>query len=371
MNVMTRKTSFLLALGVAAGSLGLAAPQDPAPRPEGSRDEARDGDVQALIRKLGDDDYAVRKEAFDALEAMGSKARAALEAARESDDPETRWNAALLLDRLADEDAEAGDLGRLRERSGTREVPDDAFAQMREALRRIEEWHRGFLDQDLRERVDRAFRAPFGRIGRIEPFGFRWEPGVALEPNSSFSSTTVRDGVRESISIEVDAEGRVVAEREKDGEKTRIEADSVEALRRDHPEMLEGLSGFGGMRIAIAPQGGRVEAQPRIERPAEPAQDPDPSRPRLGVRIAPVKADVAEHLELEDGVGLEIVEVLDGTLAMEIGLRVRDILIEVNGRAIRTAEDVAEALRSADGAKVTAKVIRKGQEKSLGRREAR
>jgi hypothetical protein len=305
MNVLTL-TSSLLALGVAVGSLGIDAQVDPAARPEDSRDEAR----------------------------------AALEAARTSGDPETRWNAALLLDRLGEDQ----DLGRLRERAGDEMVPDETLKPMREALR------------------------------RLDPFGFRLDQGPALGPNSSFSSTTVRDGVRESVSIQVDAEGRVVAEREKGGEKTRIEADSVEALRRDHPELLEGLPAIGGMRFAITPRlprQERIESLPQVERPADPSKDPDPSRPRLGVRVAPVKPDVAEYLDLDAGLGLEIVEVLDGTPAVELGLRVRDILIELNGRAIQGVEDVALALRSGEASKLTAKVIRKGQEKSLGRREAR
>src|SRR5262245_11418086 len=104
----------LVLLGVAA--LPLAAPlaDDAAPKPRPpvlvigrdvapTNDDASAKAVQKLIGQLGSDEADERRAAFDALAGRGEKARAALEEARKSDDPETRFSATQLLDRLDQE----------------------------------------------------------------------------------------------------------------------------------------------------------------------------------------------------------------------------------------------------------------------------
>ncbi|HLY07679.1 MAG TPA: HEAT repeat domain-containing protein, partial [Planctomycetota bacterium] len=54
--------------------------------------------IQDLIRKLGSEDYATREQATEELQKIGKPARAALQKAAESDDPEVRQRAQSLLD---------------------------------------------------------------------------------------------------------------------------------------------------------------------------------------------------------------------------------------------------------------------------------
>ena len=361
----------LMVIGLAALPFSANAPGD-----------GRDQEAAALVQKLGDSDYKVRKEAYRALEKLGPAAREALEKGLKSDDAEVRWSASLLLDRL-DESRVDGAGGRLRERaeadSQSRPAPgvrrwrplrtgDDAMQEVRDAMRRLEEWHRQFEREHpgwfhgspfgLR-RFDDVFRG-FDGFDAFDPF--EQGGGLELGPGSSFSRTIDRDGRRESLSIRVDADGRVIAEQEKDGEKSRFEADSVEALRQRHPELLEG---FGGVRVQVGPFGRRF-SRPQIEKPEAPRVAP-PERPRLGVQVAPVSAEVARHLEIEEGVGLEVVEVIAGSAAEKLGVRPRDILVEVNGREIRGVDDVAQALAGKDPAATEVTVIRRGEEKTLDR----
>ena len=91
-------TNGLLALGLAAlPASALALDDTKFTGPGVLRDDAGD-----LVKKLGDKDYKVRRDAFKKLEALGDEARASLETAAKSDDAEIRWNASRLLDRLDD-----------------------------------------------------------------------------------------------------------------------------------------------------------------------------------------------------------------------------------------------------------------------------
>jgi hypothetical protein len=369
-------TNPLIVLGLAALPFSAAALDEGQARQE--TPESRS--AATLVQKLGDKDYKTRKEAFRALERMGAAAREELEMAQKSDDPEVRWSASLLLDRLEEQEGgKEGDAkrGRLREREEPRapRPSDDAVRDMRDTIRRLERWQEEFeksfpgwsrrpfgfraFDDWFRELPD------FGRFGRVGE--------LEMGPGSSFSRIVEHDGEKESVSIRVDENGRVTAEHEMNGEKTKVEADSIEALRRQHPELFEG---FGGLSFRVHPFGGSailpgrddVPAPREFEsrRPALEKPQPAPAdRPRLGVQVAPVGPDLARYLDLEEGVGLEVVEVLKGSAAEKIGVRPRDVITEVNGREIRGVEDVAEALGSTDPAQAEVTVIRRGAERKL------
>src|SRR5262245_21395481 len=103
-------TNTLLALGLAAlpaSALAMAT---------SATALGQSDDAAALVQKLGDKEYKVRRDAYRQLEKLGASARTALEAAAKSDDPEVRWNASRLLDRL-DEPR-----GGLKERGGSSDL---------------------------------------------------------------------------------------------------------------------------------------------------------------------------------------------------------------------------------------------------------
>jgi hypothetical protein len=401
-------TNTLLAIGLAAlPASALALDGD-----------GKNDDAAALVQKLGDKDYKVRRDAYKQLEKLGADARAALETAAKSDDAEVRWNASRLLDHLDGEGTKSSQSG-LKERSDpqsadgeaddakphkpvqphdwrTRNGSVDLQQQMRDLEARMQELQKLFA-QDGLDGFD-VFRngSPFG-VG----FGHRFgqEGDLPLTPGSSFSRSTSSNGKSESFSLRIDQDGHVTAEEQKDGKTTKFEADSIEAFRKEHPDMLQ----RGPVSIAIHPftQNGPNGVQPRgqgvtvipgMPEPPQPApqtvnpkkrgkvkapkaetldtapppgQDVAPApKPKLGVELAPVPQDVAEYLEL-DGDAFQITRVMDDMPAARRGLKPRDILLEVNGHAVHAFDDVVKALDGADPNAVKIVVLRRGQRKEL------
>lgn len=380
-----RWTNALVLMGVTA--LPLASPwidEKPA--------AAKSDDLPAQVRQLGSADGDVRKAAFEALEKRGEAARADLEKAAKSDDPELRFNATLLLDRLDDQraargralDAVGGARGWLRD-SG--EAPEEDAAaggessggprrSVRRSLgtppvpfdsARLEELHQQMVRrlESLHQEFGQRFGEGFGPTLRFD-FGEGGGGGgghLQLRPGSVMSRSSDVDGVREKVTIRVEADGRAVAEVERDGKQERYEADSLEQLRADHAALFEG---FGAMQMQTRSRLPQT-ARPRLERldPGRELIERDavvPAGPRLGVQVEPLHPAVAEYLELEEGVGLRVVEVVAGSAAEQLGVRRNDLILEVNGQTIRGVADVPAALGKEKGAAEDAvvTVLRKG-----------
>jgi serine protease Do len=79
--------------------------------------------------------------------------------------------------------------------------------------------------------------------------------------------------------------------------------------------------------------------------------DGNPRTDRLGISCSQVSKDRAEELGLESGVGLEVMDVAPGSIAGVLGLRQGDVVTEINGTTIRSADDVKKVLadRAKDG----------------------
>jgi len=78
------------------------------------------------------------------------------------------------------------------------------------------------------------------RATRETSFEGSWSPAdVELFPGCSLSIENPT--TRERVAIEVAEDGRVHAERTTDGRSESVDADSYEALRRDHPEFVDAL----------------------------------------------------------------------------------------------------------------------------------
>lgn len=86
------------------------------------------------------------------------------------------------------------------------------------------------------------------------------------------------------------------------------------------------------------------------------------ARPRLGIAMNPVDEGVIEHLGLPEGEYAEISSVTPGSAAEEAGLKVKDVVVSIDGRTPASAEAISEVIRGKSaGDKVKIKVIRKGQ----------
>jgi hypothetical protein len=85
------------------------------------------------------------------------------------------------------------------------------------------------------------------------------------------------------------------------------------------------------------------------------------ARPLLGMRGVRPEAVLDAQLQLR-GRGLVVSSVEKETLADTLGLRVHDVLIELDGTEIRRIDDVARILRRRkEGEPISAKVIRRGK----------
>jgi hypothetical protein len=342
--------------------------------------------IRERIAQLGSDDPATREAAMKSLAAEGEAARSALQQARKSNDAETRFSAEQLLDRL-DQESEARKRamqsvgGLLRESDPP--PSDDPATDRRRALRVMPGL---FDDGKLRELHDRMHARARSLFDGEDPFA----PFFRFDAGSSFSRVVDHDGRREKLEVKVDADGRAKAVVERDGKVETFEADSLDQLRALKPELFEG---FGELHFGLrGPDVGRAapdraapdRAAPRRAVRPPPAVNPQRARleraddvretprevappaaaaegPRLGIRVEPIDAALAEHLELEAGVGLKVIEVERDGAAAGIGVRRNDLVIEVNGRTIRGVADVQAALKGTQPIEADLVVIRKGR----------
>jgi len=88
-----------------------------------------------------------------------------------------------------------------------------------------------------------------------------------------------------------------------------------------------------------------------------------PDRARLGIRMERITPILVEQLGLADGIGIVIVDVIDGSVAAKVGFKPNDVLVEFAGKAVTDApEDLSRRVNEARGnEKLDAVVIRKGK----------
>ena len=73
-------------------------------------------------------------------------------------------------------------------------------------------------------------------------------------------------------------------------------------------------------------------------------------RARLGVRIESLNPDLAAYFGSRDAKGALVLDVVDGSAAEKAGIRAGDVIQRVDGKAVESAEDLSEVVRSSDGA---------------------
>jgi len=252
-------------------------------------------------------------------------------------------------------------------------------------------------DVEVRMRAGRALRAIRDPKGGQE--------GVDVEGDSPVPDSA-RPGVRNrSYSIEM-RDGRVkvrVKELVEGKEETReYEGESIEQLKKDHPELADVLGGF---RVHVGPGAGAgrpdfdiekfwsewnkdfdedfwknfqrdqertekwfrrlQEQRQRMMEELRQRFDTTAQGALLGARVTRPEEVLDAQLELR-GKGLVIDSVDPGSLADRLGMQRFDILIELGGREIAGAADVGAVLRGRkDGDPIGAKVIRRGRPTEL------
>lgn len=289
-----------------------------------------------LVKKLGHEDYAVREQAMKQLIEMGQPAVPALEEALKSDDLEVRLRAGRAL----------------------RAINGNGGEAKKDADRPADDANAGNAD------------APRERS--------RLRPGN----HASSVQIEIRNGkVRVTVRETVDGEQK---------EKT-YEGESIEALKKQHPELRDKLGGF---RFGVGRdpldmddfwkdwnkqfdedfmrrwQEETRRDMERMRRMMRSLQERRGARERpaaplpghaLGVRARRPEPVLNAQLELR-GRGLVIDAVEKGSLAEHLGCQPFDVLVELNGVEVRDFRDVAHALEGRDDAEgATARVVRRGR----------
>lgn len=300
-----------------------------------------DFDAAAWTERLSAAELDERERAFDELLQLARRdaaVRAWLEQrARESG--ELAWTSRMALRALPPAHAPFG-MGRM-------DAMDDLRARIEQLQQRLEQ-----LGGPGTQAMPRAFRFS------IPPQAFA--PGAAPRGSAPQAGTSSR----ESIELQSGPDGCVLKITRGEGQDERVEeyqADSLDELLEAHPELraqlgqqgwplaleLEGLEdlralrgfGSGGAIQRVLPSGPLgwswqgtpgAAAQMRTD--------------LLGVWIDPLDAERRAQLELPEGRGLLVARVEPFTLASLLGIAAGDVLVELNGRAIASRDDVSAAL---------------------------
>ncbi len=86
----------------------------------------------------------------------------------------------------------------------------------------------------------------------------------------------------------------------------------------------------------------------------------------LGVYTQTVDVDIAREFDLDSDFGAIINKVVEDSPADEAGLREEDIIIAINGKKLRDADDLVDFIANQDpGDELTLKLIRRGLEKEV------
>ena len=105
------------------------------------------------------------------------------------------------------------------------------------------------------------------------------------------------------------------------------------------------------------------KAAPRAEAPKA---EPKAPRPWLGISPEDLPDELRAQLDLPEGEGLLITEVVAGGPAEKAGLKKNDILIKIDGKAVKGEESLAKFMASAKaGQEATLTVLRRSKEQTI------
>lgn len=289
--------------------------------------------AEDLVRKLGNEDYAVREDATRKLIEMGPKAVPALEAALKSEDLEVRLRAGRALSAIR----RGGD-----ERATEAEASDEPFAGGRRSMNRGVEIQ--MADGKVKVRV-RQVEDGKEVVKEYEGESLEQLRKDNPELNDVLGGFRFRVQRGSPFDFDMDDFWR--------GRGLEFDDDFWRGLHKDLERDME--------RQRRWLDHARKFMEERTQQEAEAV----PQGPQLGIRATRPEGVVDAQLEL-GGKGLVVDAVEKGSLADRLGLERYDILLELNGAEIRRAEDVGAALANApEGGKAAARVMRRGKSVDL------
>lgn len=126
-------------------------------------------------------------------------------------------------------------------------------------------------------------------------------------------------------------------------------------------------------RESAAPEPAPKKEKPKRPNPPQGREKTAPDKPGatemrtwLGISTHPVDPSLREHLEIPEGFGIQIVEVLPDSPAAGAGLRSNDVLIRLDDQRLISPEHLSLLVRSKkSGDSVSLTLIRKGREETV------
>jgi|GEM_PF-2303931 len=344
-------------------------------------------EINGLVKALGHDEFEAREKAYTQLRKLGEKARQQLKAALDSEDPEIRWRASRLLALLDDENVEGRKPGDRRRslrffsprRSGTNgqgdQAPFDPFENLSRHLNTL------FDDLIFEDEQFKPFQFQFFEDDPIDIDklleDFRRKTGsLNIQADGStlqYRFKRIDNGKTTSFTVNVAPDGSVeaqVTKKNEDGEEeTQIyTAESLEELRKKHPEVVEQLQ-LDGFRVSIdIPDvfGQRWQGLGlRLDR-APFGFDKKLQRKVFGVYTEAMTPVLQAHLDLEEDEGVIVTGTSRGSFAESIGIQAMDVIVALDGKKIGSADDMRRMMAKIEKDQILGvSVIRKGQRLEL------
>jgi C-terminal processing protease CtpA/Prc len=122
----------------------------------------------------------------------------------------------------------------------------------------------------------------------------------------------------------------------------------------------------------LLPKSEEPDAEPAPKKKAEPRKaepkkaEPKAARPWLGVQPEELPDELRAQLDLPEGEGLLVTEVVSGSPAEKAGLKKNDILTKIDGKAVKGEESLSRFMASAKpGQEATLTVLRKSKTQTI------
>ena len=344
------------------------------PQAEGSKPATAAAEIERLIQELGDRAYRVRRAAERALAEMGTAAVPALQkASKDHTDDEVQWRARRLLRKIEGGEPEGlrerrGEEGGLRgDRAEPRSLRPELGETFEELFRRLE---RDF-DMDIPRR--KFFQDEFFQDLEAQMKAMRRGPGGFDEFGESSGQSMQMSVGPDGVSLEI-TENNEAGE----SETKRYQAPDMAAFRAKYPEIAEKYLGRGSRGLSF--RFGPDRDWPQIGEPDIGWMMPSPRGrlplfedqrgPMLGVLVTELDENELSELGVGAEKGLHVQSVLPGSLAERIGVEADDVVLEIGGEAVGSAQDVTAALQGS-GDEVVVRVHRGGESVTLGESKAK
>jgi serine protease Do len=162
----------------------------------------------------------------------------------------------------------------------------------------------------------------------------------------------------QDITLAIERDGKPIDVKAKLGEYAEDEARREMAVRFPRLFGLDEEAPLVAPRPA-APGKAPREAAPRAVAPKGVPEGFFESRKYIGVYCNALNAELAEHFGVKEGTGLIIAKLTEGGPAEKAKLRVGDVIVRVDGKAVETVDELIDLVQAKEkGAKVKIEFVR-------------